>query len=289
MPSSMTGFAIAEIEEHDFGLVWEIRSVNHRFLDVSFRLAEEFRQLEPDFRMIVKNALGRGKIDCNLRFKATAEFVTTKILEEKALENIRKIEKGVLKHFPEAPPLSIGEILRWPGVLEGSQHEFPKKAYEAAKKCLGIALVELSTSREREGERISALMKERTSLIRGILLEIRSKLGAAEACYRRKLLERLEKVDITPNPERLEQELVLLAQRLDVTEELDRLEGHVAETEDVLNCSEPMGRRMDFFIQELNREANTLASKSQDEDIGRLAVELKVLIEQMREQAQNLE
>ena len=132
-------------------------------------------------------------------------------------------------------------------------------------------------------------MKERTSLIRGILLEVRSRLGAAEACYRRKLLERLEKVDKTANPERLEQELVLLAQRLDVTEELDRLEGHVAETEDVLNCSEPMGRRMDFFIQELNREANTLASKSQDEDIGRLAVELKVLIEQMREQAQNLE
>ena len=289
MLSSMTGFATAETNERDFDLVWEIRSVNHRFLDASFRLPEEFRRFEPEFKMMVKDALGRGKVECTLRLNVSRGFAASWALQEEALEFLRRVEKNVLGKFPDARPLSVAEILRWPGVAEETQNDFPVGAQGAAEECLNRALIELCISRQREGERISVLVEERRSMIRGILSEVRPKLGKAEVRYRKKLLKRLDRVDVAPNPERLEQELVLLAQRLDVTEELDRLEGHTEEIENVLTRSEPVGRRMDFLIQELNREANTLTSKFHDEELIRLAVELKVFIEQMREQVQNLE
>lgn len=289
MLSSMTGFATAETNERDFDLVWEIRSVNHRFLDASFRLPEEFRRFEPEFKMMVKDALGRGKVECTLRLNVSRGFAASWALQEETLEFLRRVEKNVLGKFPDARPLSVAEILRWPGVAEETQNDFPVGAQGAAEECLNRALIELCISRQREGERISVLVEERRSMIRGILSEVRPKLGKAEVRYRKKLLERLDRVDVAPNPERLEQELVLLAQRLDVTEELDRLEGHTEEIENVLTRSEPVGRRMDFLIQELNREANTLTSKFHDEELIRLAVELKVFIEQMREQVQNLE
>ena len=201
---------------------------------------------------------------------------------------LKELEIKIHGVFADARGLSVAEILRWPGVAEEAPREYAVLE-GPAKACLGEALSALQASRQREGERIGTLLAERRARISAILTELRPRLGDAEARYRAKLLERLERTDVAANPERLEQELVLLAQRLDVTEEIDRLESHMTEISNVLTRSEPIGRRMDFLIQELNREANTLTSKAQDEALTRAAVELKVLIEQMREQVQNLE
>lgn len=288
MPSSMTGFASQEVRVGDFDLTWEIRSVNHRYLDVSFRLPEELRRLEPVFRQAVSTALGRGKVDCTLRLLVSGPSSSNWTVNEDALALLGDMEKKVRADFPEARPLTSAEILRWPGIMEEAPSELGILE-QPAKDCLDEALSNLKSSRAREGERIGEALEQRCARIEEILGTLRPLLGRAETRYRAKLIERLDRVDITADPERLEQELVLLAQRLDVSEELDRLSSHIAEIGGVLQRSEPIGRRMDFLIQELNREANTLTSKAQDEELTRSAVELKVLIEQMREQVQNLE
>jgi uncharacterized protein (TIGR00255 family) len=179
-------------------------------------------------------------------------------------------------------------VLRWPGVLKEPQLEHARLA-EPAKVALRQAVELLGAARAREGARIAALLEQRSAAILALLETVRPRLGDAQARYRQKLDERLARLNLEVQPERLEQELVLLAQRLDVSEEVDRLTGHVAEVRDVLKRPEPIGRRLDFLVQEMNREANTFGSKSQDEELTRAAVDLKVLIEQMREQLQNLE
>ena len=284
----MTGYASAAVEVDLYQLVWEIRSVNHRFLDISFRLPEELRTLESQCKDAVGAVIRRGKIDANLKLNQSAEHRPPVEVRPAALETLLALQTQVLERFPGARPLTAGELLRWPGLLAESVPA-PENLAQAALDCLAEALKSLKDSRQREGSRLAEALMARCTGIRNIVAEIKPRLGEVEQRYRAKLLERIEKLDLELEPDRLEQEIALIAQRLDVAEELDRLESHVVEIEATLVKNEAIGRRLDFIIQELNREANTFASKVQNEELTRRGVELKVLIEQMREQVQNLE
>jgi uncharacterized protein (TIGR00255 family) len=288
MPHSMTGFSTAEARVGSFRLVWEIRSVNHRFLELGFRLPDDLRAVEPDCRELVGAALKRGKVDCTLKIGADERAQVADTAVAAALERLRSLEQGVLRVFPEARPLTTQEVLRWPGVLEEPAQNLEQLG-EAVKDCLGAALRALTESRGREGERIAEMLEKRNAGITALIAGIAPQLAGVQTRYRERLRERLQRLDVQADPERLEQEIALVAQRADVAEEIDRIASHVAEVQAILRRNEPVGRRLDFVIQELNREANTFASKVQEEALTRAAVELKVLIEQMREQVQNLE
>jgi uncharacterized protein (TIGR00255 family) len=288
MPHSMTGFATASSEAGPFGLVWELRSVNHRFLDVTLRMPEELRSLEPACRDCVTAALGRGKVDCALRLTLSSAGTTRSNLAAAQLELLRSLAGRVRQAFPDALPLSVAEVLRWPGVLEETPRDLEELSAPALA-CLTDALAALKEARRREGERTAAAIAQRNAAIAERVEQVRPRLAGVEDRHRARLLERLDRLDVEANPERLEQELALILQRLDVSEEIERLTGHVSEVAAVLARDEPVGRRLDFLIQELNREANTFASKVQDEELTLAAVDIKVLIEQMREQVQNLE
>jgi len=288
MPKSMTGFARAEVIIESFRIVWELRSVNHRFLEISVRLPEDLRRLESDCRARVNSALSRGRVDCNLKV-TLAEGYTQKItLNSQVLAQVRELQAEVQAIFPDAPQLTAGELLRWPEALtEPSRTDVVIET--AAIKVLDDALNALLAARKSEGGRLAEVLLERCNSISKIIALIRPRIGDVEKRQQEKLLKKFKQLSLDLNPERLEQETVLLIQRLDISEEIDRLEGHVKEVRDMLCLEAPIGRRLDFQIQELNREANTLASKVQDGDLTRDSVGLKVLIEQMREQAQNLE
>ncbi len=288
MPYSMTGFASAAAESGPFGLVWELRSVNHRYLDTTLRLPEELRALEPACREAVSTRLARGKVDCTLRVSRSFTADAEQQVSGETLAALRTLADRVRGQFPDAEPLSVAEILRWPGVLE-EPRESTESLAAPVLATLNEAVIALQAARRREGQRTAAALTQRADAIAALVEAITPRLTGLETAWRLKLEERLRRLDIEANPERLEQELVLVAQRLDVSEEVDRLAGHVSEIRDILQRDEPVGRRLDFLIQELNREANTLSSKSQDEELTRAAVDIKVLIEQMREQVQNLE
>jgi uncharacterized protein (TIGR00255 family) len=288
MASSMTGFASAELSKDSFRIVWEVRSVNHRFLDVSLRLPEELRRLEPRCKEVIGAVIRRGKLECSLRIAGIAGANAGVGLHQEGLDHLLDLQNVVLQRCPAAEPLDVAAILRWPGVLE-DPGLLSEQVEETAIETLVTVLDALHASREREGERLARLLRQRCESIASLITTIVPKLPDAERHYRAKLTERLERFDLKADSERLEQELVLVAQRFDVSEELDRLSSHLREIEVTLNMDEAIGRRLDFIIQELNREANTFASKIQDEELTRAAVEIKVLIEQMREQAQNLE
>ncbi len=288
MPSSMTGFASAEVEVGLYRLAWEVRSVNHRFLDVGLRLPEELRKLEPSCKERIGAVIRRGKVDGTLRLMRADEQQADAELNDTALEAVMHLQDRVLRRCPDARPLTVADLLRWPGVLE-----VPAPALEDVERSaidgLDAALDALKQARQSEGARLADALLQRCAGISEIVGAVAPQLGDAEQRYRAKLLERIDKLDLELEPERLEQEIALIAQRLDVAEELDRLASHVEEIETTLRKDEPIGRRLDFIIQELNREANTFASKVQDEALSRNGVALKVLIEQMREQVQNLE
>ena len=285
---SMTGFAAAESSVGSYRLSWEIRSVNHRYLDLGFRLPEDFRSLEPRLRKLAAAAINRGKVDCTLRVNRIGSSQADSEINRERLLELRRLESEILEHWQGAGRLGVNEILRWPGVL-GDDADRTKAMLEPALAGFGEALASLSAAREREGRRLGEMIVERLDAIESLMVTVDEQLRAAAPRYRDKLLERLAKLDVEAEPERLEQELAFIAQRTDVAEEADRLRAHIAELRDVLKHADPIGRRLDFLIQELNREANTLASKVQDDELARRAVDLKVLIEQMREQAQNIE
>jgi uncharacterized protein (TIGR00255 family) len=284
----MTGFAASEVSVGSLRLVWEIRSVNHRYLDLGFRLPEDLRPLEPKLRALAGEAVKRGKVDCTLRLSAVDEPEAAADIDADRLAALRQLEAKVLEQWPEAGRLSVLEILRWPGVIRDDSREREELAAPALA-AFAEALASLTAAREREGQRLGEMLGERLTALDELLASVDEQLTQAAPRYRDRLLERLDRLDVEANPERLEQELALIAQRTDVSEEADRLRSHLAEVRDVLAQTEPIGRRLDFLIQELNREANTLASKVQDDELARRAVDLKVLIEQMREQAQNIE
>jgi uncharacterized protein (TIGR00255 family) len=284
----MTGFSTAEARVGSFRLVWEIRSVNHRFLELGFRLPDELRGVEPDCREVVAAAIKRGKVDCTLKVGADERGALADTIVAGALERLKGLEERVQQVFPEARPLTAQEVLRWPGILEEPARNLEELG-EAVKACLTVALRALMEARGREGARIAEMLEKRNALITALIAGIRPQLDGVQFRYRERLRERLLRLDVQADPERLEQEIALIAQRADVAEEIDRIASHVAEVQAILHRHEPVGRRLDFVIQELNREANTFGSKVQEEALTRVAVELKVLIEQMREQVQNLE
>jgi uncharacterized protein (TIGR00255 family) len=288
MAASMTAFARKQ-QEYEWGtLSWEIRSVNHRYLEPGLRLPELLRPLEPAIRDALRKAIARGKVDCQVRIQTREEVTRQEELNFAIVGQLSDMSQQVRDIIPDASPLSINEILRWPGVL--LEHEIDASAILTdAMALLHSTLAEFNTARQREGDELAQLIRQRLHAINAIVASIRERLPEILQRQQDNIRTRLDALKTELDPARLEQEIVLLAQKADVDEELDRLATHVAEVERVLGTHEPIGRRLDFLMQELNREANTLSSKSIVAETTMNAVELKVLIEQMREQIQNIE
>lgn len=289
MIHSMTGFASAE-HQYNFGrLSWEIRSLNHRYFEFVFRVPEEFRVLEPEIRRILGEHLSRGKVDATLRYApATAISSLNLHLNQKLAGKLLSLQKKLQDLSGVAQEPDLQSLLRWPGLVE-EQAPDPQPLHEAALELLSKAAKELQAARRREGEQMSAAIRKRLAGIEQWVAQIRQWLPEIHEALRQKLLSRVENLQQPLEPGRLEQEIAILAQKMDVDEELDRLAAHVKETLLVLDRNDPVGRRLDFLMQEFNRESNTLSSKSVDQRTTQAAVELKVLIEQMREQVQNIE
>jgi len=288
----MTAFARVQ-ESNDSGLItWELRSVNHRYLEPGLKLPDEFRQLEPEIRKLLGRYLTRGKIDLSLRYKIDQQQQGKIGLNGDILRSLREVEQQVLNIVHEGSKLSVSDILSWPGVINEGERDFTG-LHKLAVSCLDSALQQLQQSREVEGSALEEMIRSRCAKASDIVAEVRRHRPEMMTALREKwestLEEKLQQWRESANENRLEQELVMLAQKLDVEEELDRLDTHIAEVLNVLDRDEAVGRRLDFLMQELNREANTLGSKSQDGVTTQQAVDLKVLIEQMREQVQNIE
>lgn len=288
MIRSMTSFASCEAEIGSYTIIWEVRSVNHRYLDVSSRLPEAFRAIEPLVREAVSKHLKRGKIECNLSYKKDKQGEQAIEINEERLNQLlnaaSKIETG-MNHFQAMSPL---DILRWPGI-QAEFKEDMEPIHQAAIELLNDALKQLIESREREGANITDMVTSRCELIHEQMVLAKQRLPEVQRLLREKLEKKIDDLLAEPEQARLEQELVYFLQKMDVEEELDRLDSHVKEVRRILEQDEPVGRRLDFLMQELNREANTLGSKSADLQTTNVSVELKVLIEQMREQIQNIE
>ena len=288
MTKSMTAFARIQRNLDVGDIVWEIRSVNHRFLELHLKLPDDFRTYEARFREIFQHRLKRGKLECFLRFKPSAQqsdLININHQQAKSLVSACQEINNILHQPSEVNPM---DVLQWPGVVQESKLDM-KPVLEASVEGLNDALDELIANREREGERLRELLVQRCDAIQQIVNQTRDKLPEIHSRYQQRLRDRIAEIKIEVNSDRLEQELVHLAQKMDVDEELDRLDSHLKELNDVLNRDEAVGRRLDFLMQELNREANTLGSKSADISSTNASVELKVLIEQMREQIQNIE
>jgi len=289
MIKSMTAFAAVE-ENYSFGrLTWEIRSVNHRFLDANIRMPEDFRVLEAEIRGRISTQLSRGKVDAGLRFVPAPGLADAQLsLNQSLASSLLQVYAEFAQMAASDTRADIGQLLRWPGLVEQPPPD-PKPMREAALALLDRALQELIAAREREGRAIHQALSERINGIDKWVAEIRGWLPEIRQSLRNKLLERCQELPQPLDPGRLEQEVVLFAQKIDIDEELDRLAAHTAEGLRVLELDEPVGRRLDFLLQEFHRESNTLSSKSVDLRTSQAAVELKVLIEQMREQVQNVE
>jgi uncharacterized protein (TIGR00255 family) len=284
----MTAFARCEREAEWGTLSIELRSVNHRYLEVSMRLPEDFRALESKIREHIGAVLGRGKVDCALRYNAAGDYAGELKINRELATRLAHLSREVDGLLYNAAPVNSFDVLRWPGVMEVSSADLGP-IHEQALGLLDEALAQLREAREREGANLKALIEQRCDAMEAAVPELRKRLPDMVERMRERLRERIAEVNAELEPGRLEQEIALLAQKMDVDEELDRLESHIGEVRRVLGSDEPVGRRLDFLMQELNREANTLASKSVDTGTTRTAVDLKVLIEQMREQIQNIE
>lgn len=288
MIRSMTAFARQQARDPAGELTWEIRSVNHRYLEVVVRLPEELRAIEPAVRERVNARLGRGKVECALRYRPGPEAVGEIRVNEALVDQLLNASQQLLRRMHSSSLPTVIDIMRWPGVLEAEERDFTP-VQQAALELLDAALDDLVATREREGARLAELLRQRVAALREQVERARRRMPQVLAAVRERLRARIQEVAGQLDPERLEQEIALQAQRLDVDEEMDRLATHLDEVERVLEADEPVGRRLDFLMQELNREANTLGSKSADSETSAISVEMKVLIEQMREQVQNIE
>ncbi len=288
MTCSMTAFSRIRDKDENGELIWEIRSVNHRFLEVMVRLPEELRALDPIVRERVSKRLGRGKLDCTLRYNPAGEAAAAVRINDRLARQIISATQEIGQMLHDSTALRAMDILRWPGVLEQEERNL-SPVQQRAGELLDKALDDLIDSRRREGERLAELIVQRCHSMRGEVEKVKQLMPRILQTIRDRLRARLAEVASELDEGRLEQEMALLAQRLDVDEEMDRLSTHLDEVERVLQRDEPVGRRLDFLMQELNREANTLSSKSTDVESTRVGVELKVLIEQIREQVQNIE
>jgi uncharacterized protein (TIGR00255 family) len=288
MIASMTGFARREISGAWGALVCELRSVNHRFLESGFRLPEELRAAEGELRQRLARELKRGKVDCSISLRRVQGAESALEVDPAALERLLTTVREISRTLPGNPTVSVLDVLRWPGVLRDESDD-SEELLTAAHALFDGTVKDLAAARAREGQRLRELLEQRCNGLEALVAHVRTRLPEVHTRVRARLDERLAELKANVDQERLEQELAMLLQRLDVDEELDRLTGHIAEIRRVIDGSEPAGRRLDFLMQELNREANTLSSKSQDLDTTRSAVDMKVIIEQMREQVQNVE
>jgi uncharacterized protein (TIGR00255 family) len=289
MIRSMTGFARRERQGAWGTLACEIRSVNHRYLELSLRLPEDLRGLEGEARQLVSAALRRGKVDVGLYLRGQPPATATLEINRAVVEQLARTaaEVATIAGGPPSSPSPL-ELLRWPGVIREQERDL-QPAQAAAMELLQETVRELNESRAREGARIREMLLGRCQSVQQSVEQLRARLPEIAARIRERVGERVAQLGGTVDPARLEQELVLLAYKMDFDEELDRLSSHVTEMLQILDAKEPAGRRLDFLMQEFNREANTLSSKSQDTETTRTAVDIKVLVEQMREQVQNVE
>jgi uncharacterized protein (TIGR00255 family) len=288
MVSSMTGYAAVTRELAAGTLALELKSVNSRFLDVQFRIAEELRTVEPGLRELAVAAVGRGKLDCRLAFTPSPLARDESALNAEALARLARMSQAVRDAIPDAQPFRVVEVLHWPGVL-GDEPAAAERVRDAAIEAMRTALAELVAARSREGEKLARMIRERLAKMRGRLAEIEPLVPKAIAAYEEKLAAKLREVLASTDEDRIRQEIAVFGVRIDVAEELSRLAAHLEEAERVLANGGAVGKRLDFLMQELNREANTLGAKSVSKELSAAVLEFKVLIEQMREQVQNLE
>ena len=289
MIRSMTGFARRERQGPWGTLTCELRSVNHRYLELSLRLPDDLRGLENDARKLLSGTLRRGKVDAGVYLRgapsAAASLDINRPLVEQVVAGAAEVNRIAGTAAGTLNPL---DVLRWPGVIRDVERDVTPIA-TAAMELLRETATDLNEARAREGARIREMLAQRCEALRELVVTVRARLPEVSARIRARVLERVAQLGTPVDSERLEQEVALLAYKMDVEEELDRLGSHITETLQVLDSKEPAGRRLDFLMQEFNREANTLSSKSQDTETTRAAVDMKVLIEQMREQVQNVE
>jgi len=288
MIHSMTGYA-ATSKEFPFGTLGiELRSVNHRYLDVQFRLPDDLRAVEPVLRELLAERIGRGKVECRVSFASSARAHKTFRINEELLLQLEEVELKVRTMLAGAPQLSAAEALRWPGVLV--TEPLPLEEMQAAcRELLAAALEEFNAARAREGEKLKTVLLERASAMEKCVAEVGPRMPQVIAAYQEKLAARLKEALAGGEDERVRQEVSVFATKIDVDEELARLTAHVGELKRILAGGGAAGKKLDFLMQELNREANTLASKSVDLAVTRAALDMKLLIEQMREQIQNIE
>lgn len=288
MTFSMTGFAALEQSLENATLLLELRAVNSRYLDLHFKLDENLRSLEPAIRELIGAQLSRGKIECKINLIQRAQASQPMQLDEELMRQLALMGAQAKVHFPESLALTVADILRWPGVVQNNVLSHDTMA-EDVKSLVAQGLQDLNASRAREGDKLKELILDRLTQIELLVEKVKPLLPILSKEYQEKLINKLQETLKTIDQERIAQELVLFAQRIDVDEELTRLTTHVSEVKRILNSSAPAGKRLDFLMQELNREANTLGSKSVSVQTTQVSMELKVLIEQMREQIQNIE
>lgn len=284
---SMTGYAFASKELDGASLTLELRAVNHRYLDVQLRMPEELRPFESAMRDVINAELQRGKVECRINYTVRAGQTCT-VINRDMLIQLARWQQEVRAILPEARALSVGELLRWEGALQAPESS-AEEVRDALLALLQNALTEFSAARAREGEKLKDFLLQRVEKIEALRTAIIPNVPAAIAAYEQKLTTRLREAMQQSEGDRIRQEIVLFASKIDVDEELSRLESHLGEMRRILSQGGAVGKRLDFLMQELNREANTLGSKSVDAEVSRSAMEMKILIEQMREQIQNLE
>lgn len=288
MIHSMTGYAAQTRDLGHGTLQLEIKSVNSRFLDPTFRVSEDLRTVEPALRELLTTQIARGKVECRLYYNAAAGAAQSAQLQPDVLATLQGLQAQVQKAMPDARPLSVSDVLRWPGMLGENTLDvaaLTPTVLDTARQ----ALAEFTASRAREGEKLATVIRERVVRMRQIVAEVAPRIPEAQALFADKIRQRLSEALATADEERIRQEVAVFAARIDVAEELARLVTHLDEVERVLKTGGAVGKRLDFLMQELNREANTLGSKSAVTEVSQASMELKLLIEQMREQVQNLE
>ena len=288
MIRSMTAFARKDVQGDWGTLTCEIRTVNHRYLEPSFRLPEAFRELDNRFREELRSQLKRGKVDVSMRLQSVEKGSQGFEISEEVAQAVNEAANHINRILDNPAHINALDVLRWPGVLSVPEQDYGP-AKDAAVSLFEQTVTELASVREREGERLRPLFEDRLKTMSDLVADVRKRMPELLEAQEKMLRERFEKAKVELDSERVAQEMVMLAQKSDVAEELDRLDAHVSEVSDTLKSEDAIGRRLDFLMQELNREANTLSSKSIDAGVTRIAVDLKVLIEQMREQVQNLE
>ena len=288
MTTSMTGFAAHSLNFDHASVNIDLRSVNQRYLELHFRLADEFRALEPQLRELMQQHLARGKVECRINLEARPATTQDNGLNPAILEQLAHWQTHVIQHLPLSPPLSVNEILRWPGAVSSAVLS-PEVLTQAALEGMRVTLHELVESRQREGEKLKHHILARLDTAEAQVTGLKPLLPGLIAAQRDKLAERLREALGEAGHERLAQEVSLAVQKADIDEELARLAAHFSEVRRVLDQPGAIGKRLDFLMQELHREANTLGAKSSAVETSRVSLELKVLIEQMREQVQNIE